>query len=405
MNPSAVRKLRILVKPSVEGHIRHGHPWIYAQSIRDQNREGSCGETVVIYDRQDKFLAAGLYDPQSPIRVRLLVSGKPENINAAFFEKRLQHALDKRKHFSTEKTNGYRVAHGENDGLPGFVIDRYAQTIVVKFYSAIWFVHWPVLEPLLKKLFPSFCCVLRFSRNIAALALEEKQWADGEIIFGGPLDGPVIFEENGIKFEADVVRGQKTGFFLDQRENRQKAGQFAQGRRVLNLFSFSGGFSLYAAAGGARETTDVDISEHALESARRNFLLNDDHRLIRASQNYFLKADALEWIAQESTRTFDMIIIDPPSMAKKESEKIGAIRSYTRLAKAGAMRLRPSGILLAASCSAHVSMEDFIAATRNGVASTGRAFEIIHQSAHPTDHPAIYTEAHYLKAVYFLIKD
>jgi len=404
MSGARVQRLRIRVKPSVEGHVRWGHPWIYAESIREVNREGACGETAVIYDRKDEFLAAGLYDPHSPIRVRLLVRGKPENINTAFFKRRLQEATAKRKHFAREQTAGYRIVHGENDGLPGFVIDRYADTIVVKFYTAIWFIHWDVIRPLLEELFPGMRCVIRFSRNIQLLAHEKMKWSDGQILMGKPLAGPVDFQENGIHFEADVLRGQKTGFFLDQRENRQKVRELSKGRRVLNLFSFTGGFSLYAAAGGARETTDIDISKHALDSARRNFELNSANAAVRASKNHFIKADALEWIAEDLKQSFDLVIIDPPSMAKRELEKTGAIRAYTRLARQGALRLYPGGILLAASCSAHVTEEEFFAAAREGVSSTGRAFEVIHQSAHPLDHPATYPEARYLKAIYFLLK-
>ncbi len=405
MSTGKIPRLRARLKPSVEGHARRGHPWLYAESIRDLNREGLCGETIVLYDRNDVFLAVGLYDPHSPLRVRILARGKPVTINPGFFRSRLNQALSKRCHFEGEGTNGYRLVHGENDGLPGFVIDRYADTLSVKLYSAIWFAHWPVMQSLLEELFPGCRCVIRLSRNIQVLAHKIMKWSDGQIVFGQPLGEKIIFQENGIFFEADVLRGQKTGFFLDQRENRQKVRELAQGRKILNLFSFSGGFSLYAAAGGAKQTTDIDISKHALESARRNFQLNGKNPRIAASQNHFIKADALDWIAENPRPEFDLVIIDPPSMAKRESEKPGAIKAYTRLARQGAKRLKSGGILLAASCSAHVGAEEFFAAVREGVSSTGRKFEILHQSHHPSDHPATFTEAHYLKAVYVSFLD
>jgi 23S rRNA (cytosine1962-C5)-methyltransferase len=209
----------------------------------------------------------------------------------------------------------------------------------------------------------------------------------------------VVFLETGLGFEADVVRGQKTGFFLDQRENRRRVETLASGRNVLNAFSFSGGFSLYAARGGARSVTDLDISAHALESAGRNFALNRASPAVAHCQREAVQADAFAWLG-ESGRVFDLVILDPPSLAKREAERAGAIRAYQRLAELGMRRLSPGGILVACSCSAHVSAEEFFEAVRDAAARSGRKFSELETARHAPDHPAGFKEAEYLKAIY-----
>jgi 23S rRNA (cytosine1962-C5)-methyltransferase len=208
----------------------------------------------------------------------------------------------------------------------------------------------------------------------------------------------VIFLESGLHFEADVLRGQKTGFFLDQRENRRRVESLARNRDVLNAFSFSGGFSVYAARGGARSVTDLDISTHALESARRNFALNQ--AVVKNCRHETIQADAFDWLAANSNQKFDLIILDPPSLAKREAERAGAIRAYGKLARHGIAHLRPGGILVAASCSAHVSNEEFFAMLREIARDSGRKFQEMQTTAHAPDHPATFPEAHYLKCIY-----
>jgi 23S rRNA (cytosine1962-C5)-methyltransferase len=209
----------------------------------------------------------------------------------------------------------------------------------------------------------------------------------------------VVFLEDGIQFWSDVVKGQKTGFFLDQRDNRRRIGQCAAGVDVLNAFSFSGGFSLHAARGGARSVTDLDISPHALESARRNFELNAADTRMAAARYNSVQADAFAWL-ERSTEQFDVVICDPPSMAKRETERAGAIDAYHRLAMHSIARVRPGGLLLAASCSAHVTPEEFYAAVTEAARRSGRPFGDEVYTGHAPDHPATFDEARYLKAVY-----
>jgi 23S rRNA (cytosine1962-C5)-methyltransferase len=397
---SANPRLRLRITATAESIVRSGHPWLFADSIHEQNRAGEIGELAVIYDRKDKFLAVGLYDSDSPIRVRVLHAGKPQTIDATWWRNRLQETLARREGAFDEQTNGYRCINGESDGWPGIVLDRYADTLVLKLYTAAWLPRLDEMVQLIKELQPSERMVLRLSRNIQRVAEREFKRTDGEILYGAPLSEPVVFLETGLRFEADVLRGQKTGFFLDQRENRRKVEMLAKGRTVLNAFSFSGGFSLYAARGGAESVTDLDISAHALASADRNFKLNTGMPSVARCSHEMVQADTFEWLEKNSKRKFDLIILDPPSLAKREVERAGAIRAYGKLAAAGIRCLNPGGILLAASCSAHVSADEFFTAVRQAASESGRTFKELETTRHAMDHAARFKEAEYLKAIY-----
>jgi 23S rRNA (cytosine1962-C5)-methyltransferase len=399
-------RLRLRVTAAAESMVRSRHPWLFADSIREQNREGETGELAVIYDRQDKFLAVGLFDPDSPIRVRILHAGKPATIDDAWWRERLGSTMARRAGLLDATTNAGRLIHGESDGWPGLVLDRYDTTVVLKLYSAAWL---PRLDEVLgwirHELSPGQL-VLRLSRNIQDVARSRFQRVEGWLAAGTTDDksvavsNPVVFQETGLRFEADVIKGQKTGFFLDQRENRRRVEGLATGRDVLNAFSFSGGFSLYAARGGAKSVTDLDISVHALESARRNFALNQSLPTIARCPHETIQADAFQWLERNRDRRFDLIVLDPPSLARREAERAGAIQAYGALAGSGIRALRPGGILVAASCSAHVSSGEFFGAVRAAAGSSLRTFEELDTTGHPPDHPAIFPEARYLKCIY-----
>ena len=393
-------RLRLRVTPAAEASLRAGHPWLFAESIQAQNRPGQLGELAVIYDRKDRFLALGLFDPESPIRLRVLHVGKPQTIDRDWWSGRLDQALRRRQGLFDAQTTGFRWINGESDGWPGLVLDRYDRTLVLKLYTAAWLPRWEEIARLIAERLRPERIVLRLSRNIQPIAGQQFRKADGEILHGPPLDEPVIFQETGLGFEADVLRGQKTGFFLDQRENRRQVESLARGRNMLNAFSFSGGFSLYAARGGAHSVTDLDISAHALAGAQRNFALNQSNSRIAACRHELIRADATQWLGEQKRRKFDLVVLDPPSFAKREAERAGAVRAYGRLAKLGIEHLGRGGILVAGSCSAHVTAEEFFAAVRQSAAATGRKFTEIQTLRHPPDHPAAFKEAEYLKAIY-----
>jgi 23S rRNA (cytosine1962-C5)-methyltransferase len=393
-------RLRLRVTAAAEAELRGGHPWLFADSIREQNRPGQLGEVAVIYDRKDQFLAVGIFDPESPLRLRVLHAGKPAQIDRQWWTAKLREAIDRRKGLFDERTTGGRWINGESDGWPGLVLDRYGQTLVLKLYTAAWLVRLKeILDVIVESLKPERV-VLRLSRNIQSTANGQFGRTEGEVIMGEPLSGPVIFLESGLRFEADVVRGQKTGFFLDQRENRRRVEALARGRTVLNAFSFSGGFSLYAARGGAREVTDLDLSKHALTAAERNFSLNQSDAAVSACAHEVIQAEAFEWLASNADRQFDLIVLDPPSLAKREAERVGALGAYTRLASLGIQHLQPDGILVACSCSAHVDAQEFFTAVRAAAEHSRAPFEVSGTYHHAPDHPATFKEAHYLKAIY-----
>ena len=287
-------RLRVALFPRAETAVRSGHPWVYADSIKSRNRDGETGELAVMYDKRDRFLAIGMYEAESPIRIRILHCGKPATLDRDWWIGKASACLKKRTGtVLDENTNGARVINGESEGFPGLVADLYAGTLVVKIYAAGWLARWEEIEGVLREVFSPDFLILRMSRNVAATA-EEYGLAEG--FRGETGEESVVFSENGIRFESAVLKGQKTGFFLDQRDNRARVEKLSDGRDVLNVFSFSGGFSLYAARGGARSVTDVDISPHALESAERNFSLNSTDPAISSAKHNGIQADAFRWM-------------------------------------------------------------------------------------------------------------
>ena len=388
------------MRPAAETQIRAGHPWIFSDSIREQNRDATTGELAVVFDRNDNFLAIGLYDADSPIRVRVIHRGKPATIDSNWWRARLKESMQRRADVLDSETNGLRWINGESDFFPGLVLDQYADTLVLKLYSAIWFQRLDEIVDLVREELRPAGLVLRLSRNIEAAA-KTVSVADATTLIGTPPEGPVIFLESGLKFEADVLKGQKTGFFLDQRENRREIARLSRGKDVLNAFSFSGGFSVHAARRAARSVADVDISAHALESSRRNFALNAQS--VSATKHHCIQADVFDWVRTAPAESYDVVILDPPSLARRETERPGAIVAYAALATAGLRLVRKEGVLLCCSCSAHVTAEEFFNAVQASATRSGRKTEIIQTKREPADHHARFPEAEYLKAIYLKV--
>jgi 23S rRNA (cytosine1962-C5)-methyltransferase len=407
---AAAPRLRLRISAAAERQLRDGHPWLFADSVREQNRPGCLGELAVIYDRRDRFLAVGLFEPDSPIRVRLLHAGKPQTVDEAWWENRLREAVARREGLFDAQTTGYRIVHGESDGWPGLVLDRYGSALVLKLYSGIWLPRLVELAAWLQRVVPADSTVLRLSRNLQSTANAAFGLFDGMALLPAPGGDARIeahplrhqrFLESGLWFEADLARGQKTGFFLDQRENRRQVELLARERTMLNAFSFSGGFSVYAARGGARSVTDLDLSPHALAAARRNLSLNREVSSVGRCRQETVQADAFDWLEQANGPKFDLIVLDPPSLARREAERSRAIQAYARLTRAAVQRLQAGeSVLVAASCSAHVSADEFFATVLREARRAGRPFRELERRGHPPDHPANFPEAAYLKGVY-----
>jgi len=397
LNPG---RIKIKISKNHQGKIRKGFPWVYYYQLTNRKISGKPGDLGVIYDSANRFLAIGLFDPLSDIRVRILQVRDPREIDEKFFRERLQAALDLRKPFQSQETTAYRIVNGENDGLPGMVVDRYDETLVMKVYTSAWFPYLTLLTGLLEEITGASRVLLQLSRHVQRVS--DGQFRDNQVLSGPNLEGPVWFRENGLIFEADLINGQKTGFFLDQRENRQKVRELAQGRSVLNVFSYTGAFSVYAFAGGARSVVEVDINAQALAASQKNWELNFPNVVDIREKFHQIKGDAFETLAQlqRQGELFDLVILDPPAFATSKHNKKNALQAYLRLAKAGALCTRDGGILLAASCSAQVRADEFYRAVDLGLRSTGRSFQKLLKTGHPADHPVTFKDGAYLKAIY-----
>ena len=389
--------LKFRVSHRIEAVLRSGHPWLFDQSIQEQQGEGPPGSLGVVFDHRNKFLAVGLYDPTSVIRLRILQARRPATIDQAWFQERLQEAFALREPLLGTGTTGYRLVYGENDGLPGLVLDRYGDTLVLKLYSCCWIPHLYTVLKAIQELISLPRLVLRLSRGVQQQTDHLYGLQDGQVLYGEPLQAPVIFLENGLSFEAEVLKGQKTGFFLDQRDNRARVQALAKGKQVLNVFSFSGGFSVYAACGEAKGVVSLDLSAHALASAVRNFLLNPK---LAKVPHQCLQGDAFAQLAnlKKQGQKFDLVILDPPSFAQRAADRLQALKAYKQLTALGAGVVNPKGILVSCSCSAHVSKEDFEAAVERGLGK--RSFSVIERTGHALDHPVRFKEGQYLKALF-----
>ncbi|MBN1978289.1 MAG: class I SAM-dependent methyltransferase [Anaerolineae bacterium] len=398
----ADRRIAVHVTPEAERALRHGHPWLFDQAIRRQSHEGLAGDLAVVFDRNRDFLAVGLYDPRSTIRVRVLHHGRPATIDRDWFRAKLAAAAQVRASLLDGATTGYRLVHGENDGLPGLVVDCYDQTLVLKLYTPAWLPHLRDVLPALVDVIPAERLILRLGRAMLEQPQELCGLRDGETLCGPDLDGPVLFRENGLCFEADPVRGQKTGFFLDQRDNRARVEKLACGKEVANVFAYTGGFSVYAARGGARCVVSIDVGTAALEAAVRNMALNAHVPAVAAAAHEIVTGDAFEALARlgETGRRFDLVIIDPPAFAQKQEQAAQALSAYERLTRLGLGVLRPGGTLVQASCSSRVDAEAFFEAVHRAAAQAGRPLREIERTDHPLDHPVTFKEGAYLKCLF-----
>lgn len=360
---------------------------------------GEVGDLAVVFDSSRRFRAIGLYDPASPIRIRVLHHGEPRTIDRAFFAERLRAALDRRASLiASGETTGFRWVHGENDQMPGLVIDRYGATAVVKLYSAAWFAHLDDVVGPAVEIGGLERVVLRLSRRVPA----DGAWADGTVVFGEPPQGPVRFLERGLRFEADVLRGQKTGHFLDQRENRVRVGARSAGARVLDVYSCTGGFSVHAAAGGARLVHSVDQSPGAIATARRNMDHNRHLRAVRDCSHHDSVGDAMEVMADMATagRRFDVVVVDPPSFASRSSQVPAALRAYGRLTELAVALLDPGGLLVQASCSSRIREADLVSTVTDAADRSGVSLGDVLVTGHPIDHPIGFPQGAYLNAVF-----
>ena len=400
---TAPRRIAVRVKQKAVPAVRSGHPWLFEDSVKKAPPDAAPGDVAVLYDLDGKkILGAGLYDPNSQLRVRILQKDPSwPPVGAVLFARLAADAAVLRAGAIPAETTAYRLANGESDGVPGLVADRYADTLVVKLYSEA-FVPWAgdVADAFFAANPGMLHCVVRLSRALKDSPFVRRFFPEPAAVFTAKpesFNNPVQFQENGLVFEADVIRGQKTGFFLDQRDNRDRVGKIAGGREVLNVFSFSGGFSLYAARGGASSVCSVDADKHAIAACDRHFELNSAHPNVRQCKHEGIVGDAFEVMRDlaKAKRRFGLVVVDPPSFAKSAAERDRALHSYARLAALADSLLKPGGTLVFASCSSRVSADDFFPT----VLAHTHVRELA-RTGHAGDHPARFPESHYLKCLY-----
>ncbi len=397
------QRLAVRVAPRALRHIRAGHPWVFDHSIESTSLPGSPGDLAVVFDSKRNFAGIGLWDPNSPIRIRMLHAGKPRAIDDEFWAERIDATLALRSGLiHSAATTGMRLVHGENDLMPGFTVDRYDTTLVVKIYSEAWLPHLnDVLLVLLDRCGRAGLkidrVVTRASRQVRSVMPD----LDGAVVLGDEPSEPVVFLENGLKFYVDVVRGQKTGHFLDQRDNRLMVRSFAGGRRVLDVFSSTGGFSVNAAAGGATSVLSVDLSSSALYLAKKNMALNAELPAVAECDHDIEIGDAFEELVRlaHGGRRFDLVIVDPPSFAQREADRPNALRAYRRLADLAMALVAPRGLYLQSSCSSRITMEELREAVLDAADATGRRVEIQSEHGHAVDHPIGFEQGAYLKTI------
>lgn len=406
IKPPSEDAIALRINSAAEREIINGSLWLYENSITRQNKPGNPGDTAVIFDKNNRFLAVGLYDPASHIRVRILAIRTPQKIDKAWFRDRLRKAMQIRKPLGWN-TDGYRVIHGENDGLPGLVIDRYAKIIVIKLYSIAWIPHLPGWCELLAQDQETASIVLRLSQKVQSQSEYLYGLHDGDVIYGERFTPPVLFLENALHFRVDPVHGHKTGFYLDQRENRQRTMKFTKDASVLNVFSYSGGFSVYAAAGGARIVTSVDQNSHALKDADQNFELNRNHYPHEDCKHKIIQGDAFEMMNEfvRESKKFDVVIIDPPSFAKREDHIPAALNAYQTLTNFGINLIKNTGLVIQSSCSSKISKAQFKKSILEALHSQAINYEIILETGHPLDHPVVYPPSEYLKCIFFRVNN
>ncbi|HEX9782889.1 MAG TPA: class I SAM-dependent rRNA methyltransferase [Opitutaceae bacterium] len=390
MTTLTVRRNRI-------GPVVARHPWIFAGALEDVPEGLETGAAVRMVAPDGRFLGQGYFNGYSQIAVRIWSWDENERIDDAFFRHRIQRALALRERMvAGTNTNAYRLIFGENDLLPGLVVDRYADYFCIQCHTRgieVW--RDAVVRALVEVAHPAGI----YERSDVRVRRTEGAEATTGLL-RGELPALVEILENGLRFFVDIAGGQKTGFFLDQRDKRAALRRYARDRRVLNCFCYTGGFSVYAGAAGATHITSIDVSSRALEIAWQNVEANQ----LPADRFEFVCADVKNYLAapeRATERPFDVIILDPPAFVKDRRKVKEGLVGYRRINEAALRILAPDGILVTCSCSGHISQADFRHLLAECAGRAGRTVQILETHGHGPDHPELapYTESAYLKTL------
>ncbi|GJG95966.1 class I SAM-dependent rRNA methyltransferase [Cupriavidus pauculus] len=389
----------ITLKPGKEKSLLRRHPWVYATGIASTEGRLEAGSTVVIRAADGRFLARGAYSPESQIRARVWTFDENEPVDHAMFKRRVSAALAHRKRWVSD-TSAVRLIFGEADRLPGLVVDYYGQgetgQLVCQF-NAAGVEQWK--DALVQALIKETGCPNVYERSDAAVRQREGLELVTGVLAGAEPDPELSVTEHGVRYHVDVRNGHKTGFYVDQRDNRKLVGDLADGREVLNCFCYTGGFSLAALRGGAKSVTSIDSSGDALKIAAANVTLNgfDPERAT------WLDADVFKMLREfrAEGRQFDLIVLDPPKFAPSAQHIDRAARAYKEINLVGMQLLRPGGLLFTYSCSGAISMELFHKIVAGAVTDARADARILRRLSAGTDHPmsAAFPEGEYLKGL------
>jgi 23S rRNA (cytosine1962-C5)-methyltransferase len=387
----------LILKAGREKSLLHGHPWVYSGAIERVEGSGRSGETVVVRSAGGEFLAWAAYSPASQIRARVWTHDEGETVDAGLLRRRLEAALALRKTLGVaQESDAYRLVHGESDGLPGLVVDRYGDALVMQALNAGIDAWREPLADLLMALSGAAHLYERSDVDVRSLeGLEPRVGA----LRGSPPPEPLIIQENGLSFQVDVQAGQKTGFYLDQRRNRQRLRTYAAGMDVLNCFCYTGGFTAYALAGGAQSVLSIDSSAEALRLAGDNLALNG----LESARAEWLEADVFQALRKlrDQARSFDLIVLDPPKFAPTAAQAERAARGYKDINLLAFKLLRPGGLLFTFSCSGGVSAELFQKIVAGAAVDAHAEALILERLFQAPDHPVslAFPEGSYLKGL------
>ncbi len=390
--------VKIVLKSGKDQSLKRYHPWVFSGAIKKMYGTPMEGDVVHVYSNQDEFLGAGHFQDSS-IAIRILSFSEKE-IGESFYENKIKDAASARAQLGlleNQDTNVFRMVNAEGDGLPGLIIDYYNGAAIMQFHSIGMHRNRELIVKGLKEVLGEKLHTI-YDKSSSTLPSIYSSDFENEYLLGEAVPTEVL--EHGNKFSIDWERGQKTGFFIDQRENRKLLGTYSEGKKVLNMFGYTGGFSVYARRGGAELVHTVDSSAHAIDLANANMQLNfgDD------SRHEGIAADAFKYL-ESPKEEYDVVILDPPAFAKHHNVLHNALQGYKKLNRSAFQMIKPGGILFTFSCSQAVSRENFRKSVFAASANTGRRIRILYQLCQPVDHPvSIYhPEGEYLKGLVLLV--
>lgn len=383
----------LTLKKGKEASPLRKHRWIFSGAVATVSEELTDGDLIDVLDFKRNKIATGFFNDGS-IAVKIMAFGNTE-INEAYFIERFKTALairEKAGLVNNPNTNAYRLFHAESDGIPGIIIDNYNGHIVFQVHHIYILNNLDMIMSCFKKVFPETKSIyLKFTQKFKS---DIDPFIEGK-------DEETIVKENGISFHVNWTKGQKTGFFLDQRDNRSLLGKYSAGKRVLNTFCYTGGFSMYALTHGATAVSSVDSSAYAIEGLEKNLEVNK----LQDKNHTSIQQDALEYLTKTED-VFDLIILDPPAFAKSISSRHNAIMAYKRINALALKKIETNGILFTYSCSQVVDKFSFTSAVLAAAIETGREVSILHQMSQPADHPIniFHPETEYLKGLVLFVK-